>query len=53
MADHPQAMADLRALLASREPLYASAAHTVETSGRAVDEIVEEIAGALRRSIPE
>ena len=26
MADHPQAMADLRALLAAREPLYAAAA---------------------------
>ena len=25
MADHPQAMADLRALLAAREPLYAAA----------------------------
>jgi XRE family aerobic/anaerobic benzoate catabolism transcriptional regulator len=49
MADHPQAMADLRALLASREPLYASAAHTVETSGRAVEEIVEDISGLLRR----
>jgi XRE family aerobic/anaerobic benzoate catabolism transcriptional regulator len=34
MADHPQAMANLRALLASREPLYAAAAHTVDTSGR-------------------
>src|SRR5918996_5352137 len=32
MADHPQAMADLRTLLASRESLYAAAAHTVDTS---------------------
>jgi XRE family aerobic/anaerobic benzoate catabolism transcriptional regulator len=45
MADHPQAMSDLRSLLATREPLYASASHTVETSGRPVDRIVEEIAG--------
>ncbi len=45
MANHPQAMSDLRSLLAAREPLYASATHTVETSGRAVDKIVEEIAG--------
>ena len=37
MANHPQAMADLRALLAAREPLYASADHTVETSGRTVE----------------
>jgi len=43
MADHPQALADLRTLLASREPLYAVAAHTVDTSGRRTDEIVEEI----------
>jgi len=47
MANHPQAMSDLRSLLAAREPLYASAAHSVETSGRAVDKIVEEIAGLL------
>lgn len=47
MANHPQAMADLRALLASREPLYASAAHTIETSGRPADPIVEDIAALL------
>jgi len=45
MADHPQAMSDLRTLLSTREPLYASASHTVDTSGRPVDRIVEEIAG--------
>jgi XRE family aerobic/anaerobic benzoate catabolism transcriptional regulator len=49
MADHPQAMSDLRSLLAAREPLYASAAHTVETSGRPVDRVVEEIAGVMER----
>jgi XRE family aerobic/anaerobic benzoate catabolism transcriptional regulator len=43
MADHPQAMSDLRALLAAREPLYASAAHTVQTSGQTVDAVVNEI----------
>jgi XRE family aerobic/anaerobic benzoate catabolism transcriptional regulator len=43
MADHPQAMADLRALLSLREPLYASADHTIETSGRTVDAIVGEL----------
>jgi XRE family aerobic/anaerobic benzoate catabolism transcriptional regulator len=47
MADHPQAMSDLRSLLAAREPLYASAAHTIDTSGRPVDRIVEEIAGLI------
>jgi XRE family aerobic/anaerobic benzoate catabolism transcriptional regulator len=43
MADHPQAMADLRALLAAREPLYARADRTIETSGRDVDDVVEEL----------
>jgi XRE family aerobic/anaerobic benzoate catabolism transcriptional regulator len=47
MADHPQAMADLRALLASREPLYARADHTVETSGRSVKTIVDQLATTL------
>jgi len=32
MADHPQAMAELRRLLAAREPLYAQAHHAVDTS---------------------
>jgi XRE family aerobic/anaerobic benzoate catabolism transcriptional regulator len=48
MADHPQAMADLRALLGAREPLYASANHTVDTSGRGIDAIVEELATTVR-----
>jgi len=43
MADHPQAMADLRALLASREPLYGMAAHTVDTSGLTVAQVVRTI----------
>ena len=47
MADHPQAMADLRALLAVREPLYAAADRTVETSGRTVKAVVDEIAGLV------
>jgi XRE family aerobic/anaerobic benzoate catabolism transcriptional regulator len=46
MADHPQAMADLRALLAARQPLYATADHTIETSGRSVDEVVDDISRA-------
>ena len=47
MADHPQAMADLRALLGAREPLYAKADHTIDTSGRSVEEIVEELASTV------
>ena len=48
MADHPEAMADLRTLLASREPLYGKADHTVETSGRTVTEIVRELTATTR-----
>ena len=47
MADHPQAMADLRALLAEREPLYAAADHTIDTSNVAVDSVVESITRVL------
>jgi len=43
MTDHPQAMADLRSLLATREPLYALADHTVDTSARTVEEVIELI----------
>jgi XRE family transcriptional regulator, aerobic/anaerobic benzoate catabolism transcriptional regulator len=49
MADHPQAMSDLRSLLAARAPLYAAAAHTVDTSGLPVDRVVEAITGLLDR----
>jgi len=48
MVNHPQAMSDLRALLASREPLYATAAHIVDTSGRPLDRIVAEIANLAK-----
>jgi XRE family aerobic/anaerobic benzoate catabolism transcriptional regulator len=41
MANHPQAMADLRALLAAREPLYALADHTVETSSADIPRVVD------------
>jgi XRE family aerobic/anaerobic benzoate catabolism transcriptional regulator len=44
MADRPQAMADLRAILAAREPLYAAADHTIDTSHRAIGDIVDELA---------
>jgi XRE family aerobic/anaerobic benzoate catabolism transcriptional regulator len=50
MADHPQAMADLRALLTAREPLYADADHTVDTSGRTVDEIVATLSAMVQIS---
>ncbi len=43
MADHPQAMADLRSLLVAREPLYALADHVVDTSGTTIEKVVAEI----------
>lgn len=43
MTDHPQAMADLRSLLATREPLYALADYTVDTSTRTVEDVIELI----------
>jgi XRE family transcriptional regulator, aerobic/anaerobic benzoate catabolism transcriptional regulator len=43
MADHPQAMADLRSLLAAREPLYAMADHVIDTTDRSVEAVVREI----------
>lgn len=47
MADNPEAMAELRRLLAERQPLYAEAAHVVDTSRLGVDEAVAAIAAAV------
>ena len=44
MAENPHAFAELRALLAAREKLYARAEHTVETTGRRIPQVVAEIA---------
>ena len=52
MADHPEAMAELRRLLSARRPLYAEAAHTVDTSGAEADDIVREIEGLVGRNSP-
>jgi XRE family transcriptional regulator, aerobic/anaerobic benzoate catabolism transcriptional regulator len=49
MADHPQAMADLRSLLASREPLYAQAAITIETAGLSADRVTETIVASVEQ----
>jgi XRE family aerobic/anaerobic benzoate catabolism transcriptional regulator len=43
MKDHPQAMADLRALLAAREPLYASADHAIDTSTASINQVVSTV----------
>ena len=42
-------MADLRALLAMREPLYALADHTVDTTAAPLHEVVSEVE---RRTAP-
>ena len=47
MAENPHAFAELRALLAAREKLYAKADHAIDTSERTLRQVVAEIAGAL------
>ncbi len=51
MADHPHAMAELRRLLSERQPLYATADHTIQTSGRTIDAVVNEIQVVLRPTL--
>lgn len=41
---------DLRALLSARQPLYAAADHTVETTGASVKNVVDEIYGRVKSS---
>ncbi len=50
MRDHPDAMAELRAILASREPLYARAHLTVDTHGLPPERIVDTILQHLERT---
>ena len=47
MRDNRRAMDDLRAILASRESLYARADFTVDTSGRSVDESLTALVGCV------
>jgi XRE family aerobic/anaerobic benzoate catabolism transcriptional regulator len=47
MANHPQAMRDLRVLLSGREPLYSTAAITVDTSRKPVAHVVDAVLQAL------
>jgi XRE family transcriptional regulator, aerobic/anaerobic benzoate catabolism transcriptional regulator len=46
MAENPHAFSELRALLAARSKLYARADHTIDTSGRTVNQVVTAIATA-------
>ena len=50
MADNPHAMADLRALLAARQPLYALADLKVDTSTTPLSDAVDTIAQYLQSS---
>ncbi|MFT8243107.1 helix-turn-helix transcriptional regulator [Roseomonas sp. BN140053] len=45
MRDNNRSMDDLRAILASREALYAKADFTLDTSGRSPEECLEELMG--------
>jgi len=47
MGDSPHAFAELRALLAAREKLYARADHTIDTTGRPVSGVVSELAALV------
>jgi len=47
MRDHPHAMADLRALLTAREPLYGQADVIVDTTDRSLSEVVEQVVSEL------
>jgi XRE family aerobic/anaerobic benzoate catabolism transcriptional regulator len=48
MAANPHAYAELRALLAARDKLYARAEHTVDTSGRRVPQVVNAVVEVVR-----
>ena len=53
MADNEKAFADLRRILATREPFYRMADLTVDTSARAVGDVVDELAARLRDATGE
>jgi XRE family aerobic/anaerobic benzoate catabolism transcriptional regulator len=48
MANHPAAMDDLRSILSAREPLYALARITVDTTRASVDQVVDVLEGRIR-----
>ena len=52
MADHPQAMGELRRLLRSREALYAEAAHTVQTSKLTPEAAVAAVESVVAGAAP-
>jgi XRE family aerobic/anaerobic benzoate catabolism transcriptional regulator len=52
MADNARAMDDLMAILASREPLYAKADFTLDTSGKSVQQNLRELINVLGYAAP-
>jgi XRE family aerobic/anaerobic benzoate catabolism transcriptional regulator len=48
MAENPHAFAELRALIAARDRLYARADHTIETTGRRIPQVAAAIADLVR-----
>lgn len=53
MAEQADAMDDLRRILAEREPFYRRADAVIDTSGRSVDECVEELAALCCQALTE
>ncbi len=51
MADNPEAMADLRAILAARSPDYARADARLDTSGRPLENCLDELERIARRMV--
>ena len=47
MAQNPRAFSELKALMAAREPLYASADHVIDTHGRSVEEVLALVLTAI------
>jgi XRE family aerobic/anaerobic benzoate catabolism transcriptional regulator len=48
MAENPHAFEELRGLLAARERLYAQADETIDTSGRPLRRVIDEVVGLAR-----
>ena len=52
MGDDRSAMQELRAILASREPLYARAGAVVDTAGLSVDDAADRLVAVLEHRLP-
>ena len=53
MADNPEAMADLRAILAARSPDYARSDARLDTSGRPLEDCLDDLERTARRMVRE